>query len=129
MRLDTVLSFAMTAALASTGCSGTAEPTVPAGDVTIVLNASNKGTSAFSPNPFTESFATRAAVIWVNSDLTSGSYGSTGTAHHLVSDGGLFDSGVIAPGKSYTFSFAASGTYSYHCSIHSTMVGTITITP
>lgn len=112
------------------GCKSGTEPSLPAGDVRIVLNASTLGGAAFSPGNFTESFATRAAVIWVNGDRTSGGYGgSTGTTHRLVSNTGVFDSGNIAPGRSYTFTFAGAGTYAYHCSIHTGMVGTITITP
>ena len=90
------------------------------GDVSIVSGASTKGSAAFSPNPFTESMATRSEVIWVNND---------GTTHRVVSDSPLFDSGNLGNGGTYPFTFVAAGTYTYHCSIHPTMVGTITITP
>lgn len=105
------------------------DPCLPSGDVAIRRDASSLGNGAFSPNPFSESFATRATVKWVNGDRTSGGYGSTGTAHRLVSDNAIFDSGTLAPGAAYSFTFAAAGMYPYHCSIHPTMVGTITITP
>jgi hypothetical protein len=118
------------AAVTGFACTSSTEPSLPSGDISIVLNASTLGSAAFSPNPFSESFATRAKVIWVNADRTSAGYGgSTGTTHHLISDTGLFDSGALAPGKSFAFTFATSGTYTYHCSIHPTMVGTITLTP
>lgn len=98
--------------------------------MTIVPNASTLTTTAFSPNPFSESLAARSKVTWVNGDVVASGYGgTTGTSHHLVSDTGLFDSGVMAAGGSYTFTFAASGSYNYHCSIHPGMVGTITIAP
>ena len=131
MRPNTVLPIAVAlAALAGAACGFGTEPGLPAGDVSIVLNASTKGSAAFSPSPFSESFATRAVVIWVNADRTTGAYGgTTGTAHHLISDTGLFDSGTISPEATFTFTFAASGTYQYHCTIHPSMVGTITITP
>ena len=117
-------------ALVAAGCKSSTEPSLPNGDVAIVLNASTLGAGAFSPATFSESFGTRATVIWVNADRTSNGYGSTtGTTHHLVSDTGVFDSGSLAPGRAYSFTFAGNGTYTYHCSIHPTMVGTITITP
>jgi plastocyanin len=99
-------------------------------DVSIVANASTKGNLAFSPNPFSESIATKSTVKWVNEDRGTGGYGGmAGTTHHLVSDTpGIFDSGALGPGHSYTATFAAPGSYTYHCSIHPTMVGTITIT-
>jgi plastocyanin len=89
-------------------------------DVTIVSGASTKTTTAFSPNPFTQSAATRTEVIWANDD---------GTTHRVVSDAPLFDSGNLGNGATYTFNFTAPGTYTYHCSIHPGMVGSIVIDP
>ena len=40
-----------------------------------------------------------------------------------------FDSGPIATGKSFAFTFAATGTYPYFCAVHpATMRGVITVT-
>jgi plastocyanin len=119
--------------VAATGlaCSSSStEPTTQQGDVSIVAGASTLGGNAFAPNPFTESFATKASVKWVNRDQSNNGYGgTTGVTHHLVSNTGVFDSGAIGAGGSYTFTFASAGSYPYHCSIHPTMTGTITITP
>lgn len=118
-------------AVAGQACSSSTDsnPT-PSGDVTIVQNASTAGANAFSPNPFTESFATQSSVKWANLDVGSGGYGGgSGVTHRLVSNTGLFDSGNIGPGSTYIFTFAGAGTYQYHCSIHPAMVGTITLTP
>ena len=61
-----------------------------------------------------------ATVEWHNQD---------GVQHTVTSDTqGLFDSGVIMPGKKYSHKFSASGSYGYHCGIHSGMQGTITVT-
>ena len=115
-------------ACGSSNSMGPGITTPPTGDVRIVANASLMTTTAFAPNPFSESFATRATVKWVNLDHGTDPYGA-GVTHHLVSDTGLFDSGAMAPDASYTFTFAGPGTYAYHCSIHPGMVGEITITP
>jgi plastocyanin len=127
-----LLAGLMAATNLACSSSSSMEPgsTPPAGDVHIVLDASSKGGNAFAPNPFSESLAVKGSVKWVNLDIGSGGYGgSTGVAHHIVSNTGLFDSGTLAPGASYTFTFAAAGSYPYHCSIHPTMTGTITINP
>jgi plastocyanin len=124
--LPVVAGFTAVTVLA---CKSSTEPSLPSGDITVVVNASTMGSGAFAPNPFTESFATRATVIWVNADQTMSAYGTSGTTHHLISDTGVFDSGTLAPGKAFSFTFAAAGTYTYHCSLHPTMVGTVTITP
>lgn len=122
--------LALSCGLASLACTSSPDPSFPTGDVSIVLNAAAAGGAAFAPNPFRRSFATGPKVTWVNADRLSNWYGgTTGTTHQLVSDAGVFDSGSLAPGKTFAFTFAASGTYSYHCAIHPSMVGTITLTP
>jgi len=111
--------------------SSTGPNTMPSGDITIQQNASTLGANAFSPNPFSESIAVKATVKWANADVGTGGYGgSTGVSHHLVSNTlGVFDTGIIGPGSTHTVTFAAAGSYPYHCSIHPTMTGTITINP
>ena len=122
MRPALALSLIGLAALAATAsaCSSDNNNGGTTRDVTIVSGASTKTTTAFSPNPFTESIATRSEVIWANND---------GTTHRIVSDAPLFDSGNMGNGDVYTFNFTAAGTYAYHCSIHPGMVGTIVIDP
>jgi plastocyanin len=57
-------------------------------------------------------------VTWTNS----------GAAPHTVTSGmGVFDSGTISSGASFSTSFSAPGTYMYHCSIHPNMTGTVQV--
>ena len=50
------------------------------------------------------------------------------TAHTATADNGnSFDTGNIDPGSSATFTLSKVGTYSYHCSIHPFMHGTLTV--
>ena len=51
-----------------------------------------------------------------------------GVTHTATADGGLFDSGNLAPGQSYPFTFTRAGSFAYHCQIHPSMTGTITVT-
>jgi plastocyanin len=44
-----------------------------------------------------------------------------------VADAGAWNSGSIAPGGSFSRTFSSTGTYSYHCSIHPNMAGTIVV--
>jgi plastocyanin len=34
---------------------------------------------------------------------------------------------VLAPGGSYTYVFTSAGIYAYHCAIHNSMTGTVTV--
>jgi len=49
-------------------------------------------------------------------------------AHTVTEKDNAFDSGPINTGKSWTYKFDKSGTYSYYCAIHPSMRGTITVT-
>jgi len=69
---------------------------------------------AFDPAAITISKGT--TVIWMNKDSVS----------HTVSGTG-FESGTLPPGQSYNFTFTEPGSFSYHCSIHTTMKGTVVV--
>jgi plastocyanin len=58
------------------------------------------------------------AVTWTNRD---------GTAHTATADDGSFDTESLGGGESATLSFAAAGTFAYHCAIHPTMRGTVVV--
>ena len=105
--------------------------TLAANAISIVLNAQNKGTAAFDPNPRTISLAssTGGTVQWFNDDHNTNSYGSTAVTHNITADDGSFTSGELVAGTSFEATFDTPGTYGYHCSIHPTMKGTVTVTP
>jgi plastocyanin len=48
--------------------------------------------------------------------------------HTTTSDSGVWDSGNLLPGDAFKRRFRHSGTFAYHCQIHSSMHGTITVT-
>jgi len=48
--------------------------------------------------------------------------------HTFTADGGLFDSGRVAPGDVFRFSFPAAGELTYHCEIHPSMTGRVVVT-
>lgn len=61
-------------------------------------------------------------------------WGNADTAAHTVTSGnptdgpdGTFDSGLISPGKSFTYTFREAGTFDYFCTIHPWMKGTINV--
>jgi plastocyanin len=119
---------------APTGTSNNNPPPTPnsTSDINITVGASTKTTTAFSPNPKTVSLsgAATATIRWVNGDISGGDYtmGSAVT-HDITSDNGAFSpSGNLGGNATYSIQLAA-GTYSYHCSIHPNMVGTIQVNP
>ncbi len=118
MRLPSIaLSFLALAACTPESPGG---PTLPPNDIVIVSGASTQGAAAYSPNPRIVSLATHAKVIWANDD---------GLQHTVTADGGAFDSGNINSGEAWSHTFTATGTYTYHCAIHPTMVATLVVDP
>ena len=74
---------------------------------------------AFSPQNITVKRGTK--VTWTNND----------TVAHDVTETDSKDgpkSGTLNTGESYSFTFDTVGTFKYHCSIHPSMTGTVTVT-
>jgi plastocyanin len=70
----------------------------------------------FSPMDTTIKAGTR--VTWTNQDEEP---------HTIASSDGLFRSGALDTGESYSFEFDKPGTYHYVCTIHPRMIATITV--
>jgi plastocyanin len=108
-------------------------PASMANDVSIVVGASGLTTTAFSPSPKVVSLGGNPSVTvrWVNNDITNGDYAQgTATSHNIASDNGAFaTSGVLGGNATFSANFTAAGDYPYHCAIHPSMVGTITVNP
>jgi plastocyanin len=107
-------------ALAGTGCGKDSNPTqpAPAADVTIEIVA-NSGNSSYSPSPTTVTVG--QTVVWHNAHSMT---------HTATANGGTFNTGNIAPGgTSQPITMNAQGTFAYHCGLHPSMVGTLTVNP
>jgi plastocyanin len=54
-------------------------------------------------------------------------FSNTSGVTHTATLKGSFNTGNIRPGKAVAVKFTATGTYSYHCTIHPEMHGKITV--
>jgi plastocyanin len=98
------------------GGSGASQGAPAAGGVNITDDA-------FSPTTITVAKGT--SVTWT----TTGSDGHTVTANDGSFDSSNGTGATLAAGRVFTQTFATAGTFAYHCKIHSSMPGTITVTP
>jgi plastocyanin len=72
----------------------------------------------FAFGPQTLEVAVGSTVTWTNQDSA---------AHTATADDGSFDSKSIASGGEFSQTFSTAGTFAYHCSIHTSMTGSITV--
>ena len=108
----------------SPGCTSSQGPTQPAGTTPIPSGPADTITIRnFAFSPATLTVKTGATVTWINDDSAP---------HTVVSDDGApvpFASARLATGDSFQQTFTRAGTYTYHCSIHPSMKGTIIVEP
>lgn len=67
-----------------------------------------------------------ATVVAAGASLTV--MNNDNVTHTWTSDDGVFNSSGISPGDSFETVISEPGEYSFFCSIHPTMTGTITVT-
>jgi plastocyanin len=107
------------------GNGGVTNPPPPSGgggtgggaaDVVVTIAAEN-GNMSFSPNPVNVTVGQR--VAWRN---------SAGQVHTATQNSGTFDTGNINSGnQSSAITMGTAGSFSYHCAIHPSMVGTVNV--
>ena len=86
-------------------------------NLTVVKIVANAGSNSFSPNPVEVKVG--ETVTWINDD--SG-------RHTVTSKDGVFDSGMMGKGQSFSYTFDTAGEYPYYCEPHPNMVGTVVVT-
>ena len=97
----------------SSGTDGNQNETVQATDTVAIQNF------AFTPVSITVKKGTK--VTWTNKDST---------AHTVTENDGKSGpaSSDVNPGQTYSFTYNTVGTFQYHCSIHPSMTGSVTVT-
>jgi plastocyanin len=125
IRVASVLFISVALAAIGLGCGkDDSNPVAPAGgggvtaDVTIDIVANNLANS-YSPSP--DTMLAGQTVAWKNVDTIT---------HTATDDAVAFGTGAIAPGATSTpVALTATGTYTYHCTIHPGMIGTLVVRP
>ncbi len=75
-----------------------------------------QGNNTYNPSSITVNVNT--TVKWTNKD--------TYYTHTVTSNSGVFDSGSIPSGGTFSYTFTSAGTYPYHCNFH-TMSGQVIV--
>ncbi len=69
-------------------------------------------------NPASITITAGTAIKWINKD---------GIVHTVTSDDGLFDSGSMVNGATFSHTFNTPGTFQYYCTVHPTMTGKVIV--
>jgi plastocyanin len=111
--IPTMTSTTMTSMSSSSSSSSSATTTASSSSASVLIQ-----NFAFMPKSLTVRVGT--IVTWTNQDSTS---------HTVTSDSGSeLNSAHIAPGQTYSHTFAQAGTFLYHCAIHPSMTATVVVT-
>jgi len=119
--------FLSLAALLLVPCSGNTHPVLAAENGRAQAASSPAASQArihtisisgFKFVPDTLTVKTGETIEWKNEDTV---------VHTATADDKTFDSGNIAPGKSWTFVAGKPGTYNYICTIHPNMKAKLTV--
>ncbi len=74
----------------------------------------------YTPSVMTVVIGVNNTVTWLNKDAV---------AHTVTGVNGTFDSGNMAPGQAYSYTFTKPGTYEYYCVYHPWMGGEVVVLP
>jgi plastocyanin len=116
MRHARFAALTIAVALAIAACSGSATPAPSAAAPAAGGSAVSIANFAFAPASM--SVAVGTTVTWTNTDSAG---------HTVTADDGSFKSDKLGTGTTFSQTFTTAGTFAYHCSIHSSMTGTITV--
>ena len=134
MRFSYSLALVLTAACGSSATSygNNPPPPPPAPPPAPAPGTSSVSIGDFNFTPASVSVRAGTTVKWTNNGSTS---------HSVTADDGSFNSGNLGgsmpdpydpytstPGASFQQVFNTPGSYPYHCTLHSNMTGTITVT-
>lgn len=122
-RLLKHLVLALVATLALAACSSgtssrTSTPQASAKPAAVASGRAVVIIHNFAFHPATLTVKPGTTVTWINKDPV---------AHTSTAYDHLWNSGLISPGKSYSFTFATANTYTYYCEIHQFMHGVVKV--
>jgi plastocyanin len=109
--------------IAGTSAAATPTPTSTSGGDDIATGGVKVtiADSSFSPSKIEVTSGT--TVTWTNNDAVPHTVTSTRSDDVDSATSGLFDSGTLQAGESFSYTFTKAGDYPYECTIHASMPG------
>ena len=113
--------FSVTSGTATTTTSTSSSVSTSPKVVNVKINpgsGANTTKNYFSPSTVTVVIGVNNTVVWTNDDSAD---------HTVTATGGSFNSGILTNGQTFTHTFTTQGTFSYYCTIHPWMKGTVIV--
>ena len=85
----------------------------------IILKGSSDSKTGLSYSPVNYTVKVGTTVTWLNNDTAT---------HTITENNGLFGSGPLPPGATFSYTFIQPGTYQYSCLYHPWMTGKVVVT-
>ena len=105
--------------------SGTTPPASPGASPASSPMASPGASNAVAVAIVDYGFDAAAIEIPVGTTVTWTNTG--GVIHTTTSNDGLWDSGILNTGETFSYTFTEPGTYAYRCNLHPKMLATIVV--
>lgn len=121
-----ILIFVLVTFITVCGCTGSGPSPSPATTQAQVPGTTTVTIQNFAFNPASITVTKGTTVTWVNEDTAN--HQIVNDAQGSIAQGALFTSDSLPNGARYSFKFDNPGTYSYHCSIHPSMMATVIVT-
>jgi plastocyanin len=83
-------------------------------------------TTTRPPDILIQNFTFQPPALHVAVGATVTVKNTDGVTHTWTDDSGGFDSGNLNQNQSFSHTYSAAGTFTYHCNIHRSMTGTVT---
>jgi len=115
MRVLLTVAIGFTVLAAAACSSSSTSPANSCGSSGAFANIGATDAQVFSPNHAT--ITHEQSVCWQNNGSIT---------HTVTDDGGAFNTNLPS-GMIFVHIYAAAGTFPYHCTIHSGMIGSITV--
>jgi plastocyanin len=88
----------------------------PAADAVVVKKVQMTNSRTYLPAVLTVDRGT--VVTWKNTSFIS---------HTTTSTTGVWSSGLVGPGRTFSHTFRRAGTFRYHCTLHAGMTGRVVV--
>lgn len=109
----------------STSAATTSQASTSSGAVAVSIapGAGVPPSKGFAPDNITVVIGLNNTVTWTNNDASV----HTVTSTTVPAGASPFDSGLLAQGGTFTYTFVTPGVYDYHCTIHPWMTGSVRV--